>query len=343
MHQPKRGIANVILADGRDISADVATMYDISGWSLGLLWGADVRAIESGELRVRTRTVHAAAPTGYVAPRGDLRLRLDDPKELAALNSLLKQDVGVRRAKDGSAIVPGSARGRARVLADRLGVVFHATKEKGTGALHRARVAAAVTAGELLGLREMGFDVEPVSTAVLNAGFDWSKADVLYVSSGLDHAKLTPEARAAFERSGVGVVGLGAQGAAFNKAAALLGVTAVEGNGDANGVVRVTNAGGLITGGAPPHTFVYSPLWFTGLGSGVRVEQSYGTGNPLVSGHWRATDKGTGGPGDAAGRASIVSGTSPAGRPVALFGTEPLFRAHPKGVFAQIGRALLAG
>jgi hypothetical protein len=26
-----------------------------------------------------------------------------------------------------------------------------------------------------------------------------------------------------------------------------------------------------------------------------------------------------------------------------LFGTQPLFRAHPKGVFAQIGRALLAG
>jgi hypothetical protein len=342
MRQPKRGIANVILADGRDISADVGAMYDISGWSLGLLWGADVDAATSGELRVRTRTVHAAAPTGYVAPRGDLRLRLDDPKELAALNSLLKQGVEVRRATDGSAIVPGSARGRATVLADGLGVAFHATRERGTAALERTRVAAATTAGELFALREMGFDVVPVSTAVLNAGFDWSTADVLYVSSGLDHAKLTPAARAAFEASGVGVVGLGEQGAAFNEAASLLDVTAVAGNGDANGVVRVRNAGGPITGGAPAHTFVYSPMWFTGAGAGVRVDQSYATGNPLVSGHWRPTEKGTGGPGDAAGHAAVVSGTSSAGTPVALFGTEPMFRAHPKGVFPQVGRALLS-
>lgn len=140
----------------------------------------------------------------------------------------------------------------------------------------------------------------------------------------------------------MGVVGLGEQGAAFNTAAGLLEATAVAGNGDANGVVRVRNAGGAITGGAPAHTFVYSPMWFTGLGAGVRTDQSYGTGNPLVAGHWRATEAGTGGPGDTAGRAAVVSGTSRAGTPVALFGTEPLFRAHPKGVFAQVGRALLA-
>ncbi|MFF8844017.1 M14 family zinc carboxypeptidase [Streptomyces sp. NPDC015127] len=341
MHQPKRGLANVILAEGRDISADVSVMYDISGWSLGLLWGATVDRSVSAAPRVPTRTVHAASPTGRVAPRGDLRLRLADPKEMAALNSLLAQGVPVRRTADGSAVVPGSARGAARVLADRLGVAFEATKEKGTAALHRTRVAAAVTPGELFGLREMGFAVVPVSTETLNAGFDWSTVDVLYVSSGLDHARLTPAARAAFGASGVGVVGLGEQGAAFNAAASLLDVTAVAGNGDANGVVRVTNAGGTITGGAPAHTFVYSPGWFTGLGSGVRVEQSYGSGNPLVSGHWRAAEDGKGGPEDAAGRASVVSGESKAGAPVVLFGTEPMFRAHPKGVFAQIGRALL--
>ncbi|MFP1627296.1 M14 family zinc carboxypeptidase [Streptomyces sp. 5K101] len=341
MHQPKRGLANVILAEGRDISADVSAMYDISGWSLGLLWGATVDTSVSHAPRVPTRTVHAASPTGRVAPHGDLRLRLDDPKEIAALNSLLAQGIEVRRTADGAAVVPGSARGAARVLADRLGVVFEATKEKGTAPLRRTRVAAAVTPGELFALREMGFAVVPVSTAVLNAGFDWSTVDALFVSSGLDHAKLTPAARAAFDASGVGVVGLGEQGAAFNTAASLLDVTAVTGNGDANGVVRVVNAGGPITGGAPAHTFVYSPGWFTGLGSGVRVEQSYGSGNPLVSGHWRAAQDGRGGPQDAAGRASVVSGTSKAGAPVVLFGTEPLFRAHPKGVFAQIGRALL--
>lgn len=341
MRQPKRGMANVILAEGRDISADVSTMYDISGWSLGLLWGATVRKVEHGPVPRVVRTVHAAAPTGSVAPFGDLLLRLDDPKELAAVNALLAQGVKVRRTAEGSAVVPSSARGAARTLADRYGVVFRATKERGTAPLERTRVAASVSAGELFALREMGFEVVPVSTEILNAGFDWSAARVLFVSRGLEYGELTPAAREALRASGVGVVGAGSAGAAFNAAAGLLPATAVAGNGDANGVVTVRNAGGAITGGAPGHTFVYSPLWFTALGAGVRTEQSYAAADPLVSGHWRPDADGRGGPADAAGRASVISGTAAHGAPVVLFGTEPLFRDHPKGVFAQVGRALL--
>ncbi|HET6859298.1 MAG TPA: M14 family zinc carboxypeptidase [Streptomyces sp.] len=346
MRQPKRGLANVILAEGRDISADVSTMYDISGWSLGLLWGASVEKVQKapGGLHFWGRTVHAASPTGYVAPRGDLRLRLDDPKEIEALNSLLADGVQVRRAADGSALVPSSARKRATALADRLGVGFHATKTKGVAALHRTRIAAAVSPGELFALREMGFDVLPVSTAVLNAGFDWAKADVLFASAGLDYGALNPAARGAldaFLAGGGGLVGRGEEGAALNAGAKLLAAKPVQGNGDANGVVKVVNAGGPVTGGAPGHTFVYSPMWFTDLGPGVRVEQSYGAGNPLVSGHWRAAADGSGGPADAAGRAAVVSGRTAAGADVVLFGTEPLFRAHPKGAYAQVARALL--
>ncbi|MFF3337753.1 M14 family zinc carboxypeptidase [Streptomyces flavidovirens] len=346
MRQPKRGLANVILHEGRDISADVSTMYDISGWSLGLLWGASVDEVRKapGGVDVPGRPVHAASSAGYVAPRGDLRLRLDDPRELAALNSLLREGVKVRRTADGSALVPASARKKAAALAGRYGVAFHATKAKGVAALHRTRVAAAVTSGELFALREMGFEVLPVSTAALNAGFDWSKADVLFVSSGLEYGKLDAAARGAldaFLAGGGGVVGRGAEGAALNADAGLLAAKPVEGNGDANGVVRVVNAGGAVSGGVPEHTFVYSPMWFTDLGPGVRVEQSYGAGNPLVSGHWRAAEGGSGGPRDAAGKAAVVSGTSAKGAGVVLFGTEPLFRAHPKGAFAQVGRALI--
>ncbi|MBM7167430.1 succinylglutamate desuccinylase/aspartoacylase family protein [Streptomyces sp. G44] len=351
MHQPKRGLANVMLADGRDISGKVSTMYDISGWSLGRLWGAGVdtvQAAKKGELeRLRTRQVRAAAGAGYVAPRGDLRLRLDDPREIAALNSLLADGVRVRRDRDGGAIVPSSARRAATTAAKKYDVAFDATKagsRKDGAVLRRTRVAAAVTPGELFALREMDFDVVPVSTAVLNAGFDWQRTDALFVSAGLDHAKLTKAAKAGLDRfltRGGGLVGRGAAGAALNTATELLAARAVEGNGDANGVVRVANAGGPLTGGAPAHSFVYSPMWFTGLGSGVRVEQRYGVGNPLVSGHWRAMEDGTGGPADAAGRAAVVSGSA-RGADVVLFGTEPLFRDHPKGLFPQVGRALLS-
>ncbi|MFG2022114.1 M14 family zinc carboxypeptidase [Streptomyces sp. NPDC048825] len=338
MHQPKRGLANVMLADGRDISDKVSTMYDISGWSLGRLWGATVSDIRTGGSSVPSRTVHEAARVAYVAPYGNLRLRLDDAREIAALNSLLRDRVSVRRSSDGSAIVPGSARTKAAALAKKYDVAFDATKATGGTPLHRVRVAAAVTPGELFALREMNFDVTPVSTAILNAGFDWSKADVLFASAGLDHEDLNTAARTALDGflAREGLVGRGATGAALNAAADLLAVKPVEGNGDANGVVRVVNSRGGVTQGAPDHSFVYTPMWFTDLGSSVRVEQSYATGNPLVSGHWRPLDDGTGGPAQAAGRASVVSGPH-----VVLFGTEPLFRAHPKGEFPQVARALL--
>lgn len=340
MRQPKRGLANVILADGRDISAKVSAMYDISGWSLGRLWGASVRSVGQGDpARVPARRVHAATRVARVAPRGDLRLRLDDPREVAALNSLLGDGVAVRDAGDGGAIVPGSARRLAREAAAEYDVAFHATRARGGEVLRRTRVAAAVTPGELFALREMGFDVVPVSTNALNSGFDWGRTDVLFVSAGLDHEKLNAGAKArldAFFARGGRLVGRGAEGAALNSAAGLLPVTAVEGNGDANGVVRVRDARG-----AAGFSFVYAPVWFTGLGDGVRVEESYGSGNPLVSGHWRPADGGRGGPSDAAGQASVVSGSAQ-GTEVTLFGTEPLFRAHPKGEYAQVARALFA-
>ena len=40
MHQPLRGLANVLLDLGADISAKVPSMYDISAWSLALPVGS---------------------------------------------------------------------------------------------------------------------------------------------------------------------------------------------------------------------------------------------------------------------------------------------------------------
>ncbi|MDN3020472.1 M14 family zinc carboxypeptidase [Streptomyces sp. S.PB5] len=339
MRQPKRGLANVLLADGRDISDKVSVMYDISGWSLGRLWGATVQPVPSGKLSgLPLRPVREATAVGYVAPHGNLRLRLDDPQAVAAVNSLLQQGVPVRRTADGgSAIVPGSARAKAAGAARTYDVAFDATKLTGAQALPRTRVAAAVTAGELFALREMNFEVTPVSTTALNAGFDWSSVDVLFVSTGLEYGELTPAARTAldtFLAAGHGLVGRGVTGAGLATATGLLAVKPVEGNGDANGVVRVVNAG-PVTSGAPGHGFVYAPVWFTDLGPGVRVEQSYATGNPLVSGHWRPSQDGSGGPSAAAGKPSVVSGPQSV-----LFGTEPLFRDHPKGEFPQVAKAL---
>ncbi|MEV1285588.1 M14 family zinc carboxypeptidase [Micromonospora sp. NPDC049679] len=345
MRQPKRGLANVILETGSDISAKVPTMYDISGWSHRLLWGASVDISRQTAPRVPTRPVAVAAPTGAVLalPGQDLALTLTDGKDVQAVNALLDQGVRLHRQGDGAVVVPASARRAALGLADRLGVRFIAAPRGPRGpVLIRPVLAAAVSADELSVLRELGFEVLPVSTAALNAGFDLSRVDTLLVSAGLSYAGLTPPARAELDRflGRGGVITRGATGVRFNIEAGLLPVRAVNGTLDANGVVSVVNGAGAVGANALPHSFVYAPIWFTGLGTGVTVEQRYAPTAPLVAGHWRADDSGSGGPEQAAGQAAVVSGVAGRGTRTVLFGTEPLFRAHPKGLYAQVGRAI---
>ncbi|GAB2685318.1 M14 family zinc carboxypeptidase [Thalassiella azotivora] len=343
MHQPKRGMANVLLAAGSDISADVDAMYDVSGWSLGLLWGATVVRVDDERPRVVGRDVRSAAPTGSLPDTaGDLELRLDDPAEVRALNDLLVAGVPVRWTDGGSVVVPAAHRGAAAAAVSAHGVVLTPADEPGGPVMESLTVAAAVANDELWALRDMGFDVLPVSTAVLDGGFGWDGVDVLMVSSGLDVGALSPDARAALEAwvDDGGVVTRGRTGSAANGELDLLTLTPVAGRSDANGVVTVDNASGPLTAGAPGHSFVYSPRWFTDLGPEVAVEQRFTATGPLVSGHWRATSSGTGGQDAARGQALVVRGVDESGAAVVSFGSEPLFRAHPKGLHATVARAL---
>ncbi len=344
MHQPKRGLANVILDEGADISDRVDQMYDISGWSLGLLWGATVDTVEDGTLSVVGKPVVVAAGTGSVAEARSLELRLDDAKDFEALSSLLEADAEVLWTGEGSVVLPEPDRALLSDVSDRFGVVFRAASLDGGTPLAETVVAAAAPADELFALAEMGFDVRQVSTATLNSGFDWTGVDTLFVSAGLSYQGLTPQARADlsdFLGSGGGVVTRGATGAAFNQDADLLDASRVAGRRDANGVVRVDNSGGPLTDGATPHTFVSGPSWFTELGDDVTVEQSYGIEGPLVSGHWRANPDGSGGPEAARGQAAVIRGEDETGAGVVMFGSEPLYRTHPKGQYALVGRALI--
>jgi len=348
MHQPKRGLANVMLEAGKDLSEDAPQMYDIAGWSHRLLWGASVDIVRRGDVRVPSRPVVTASPTGGVdaAPGQDLALAVRDGKDASAVNDLLGRGITLSRRADGTVVVPAAARVAAREVADRYGVRFTLAPAGSPGTvLTRPTIAAAVAADELFALRDMGFDVRPVSTAVLNGGFDLSRVDVLIVSSGWRYDQLTPAARASVDALSTrgGVVTRGATGSRFNADAALLSVTAVPGRGDANGIVSVDNADASVLAGALPQSFVYSPQWFTGLGAGVRVEQRYVAGNPLIAGHWLPNSDGSGGPLLAGGQAAVVSGVSARGARVLMFGTEPMFRAHPKGLYAQVAAAIYWG
>ena len=349
LHQAKRAVAQTLLGRGSDISERVDAMYDISGWSHGLLWGADVVSVpESAPLRIVGTPVEEAGPSGSLAPSSTgWVLPMTDPADVAAVSTLLDQGVGLELLEDGTVLVPAWASWAAGEVARVHGAELAAAPEDASGTPvppTAGRVGVAASAEERWAFGEMGLTVEPVSTQALNDGLDLDGLEALYVSSGLSWRDLDHQARVelqAFVAAGGGIVGRGPAGAALNEALGLLDVTPVAGRSDANGVVQVDNdPASPVAGAAPAHTFVYSPLWFADLGRGVRADQRYAQ-DPLVSGHWRSTTDGGGGPASAAGEAVVVSGSSAQGARVVLLGSEPLFRAHPKGQYAVVARSLL--
>lgn len=355
LHQARRGLGHTLLGPGTDLSARVEAMYDISAWSLGLLWGADVLTVPAGDpLEVALAPVREVDAPGAIAdpaPAGWV-LRLDDPADVAALSELVEDGVALEWLADGTVLVPGTAVEQARAVSSRLGVVLAAAPAGARGEpLGRLRVGVAAPPEEHWALDQLGLETIPVSTASLDDGLDLTSLDVLYVSADLRWRALGAPARAAlraFVDSGGGLVAVGRHGAELSQALDRLDVEAVTGPTDANGIVAVegpADADGMVAGGAPGHAFVDAPTWFPGAGDDpgndakdVVVEQRLAA-DPLVAGHWRGTDGD--GPLEAGGHPVVVRGEAASGGRTVLIGTQPLYRAHPRGQHALVVRALL--
>jgi hypothetical protein len=125
MHQAKRGLAHVMLHEGTDISDRISEMYDISGWSLSLLWGADVADVQTAEV------VAASAPSPRPAPsaacrreRRRLRAAAHHRGRARRPGPALGGDVSLQRAPDGTVLIPAAERPRLVRLAGELDVAF---------------------------------------------------------------------------------------------------------------------------------------------------------------------------------------------------------------------------
>ncbi|MGR0319309.1 M14 family zinc carboxypeptidase [Agromyces sp. ZXT2-3] len=354
MHQPLRGMANVLLADGSDVSDRVPETYDISAWSLALLWGADVDAVGStGDPapEAELEDVAEAAPTGSVPVDGAyLELATPGVAEYRAVNALLESDVPVSAFADGSVVIEADAAGRAAAVevADLTGVAFTASDgsrlgvEESTG-LDDLTIAYSGGVDELKTLRELGFeDPIAISSATLangTAGLD--AVDVLWIGGALVFSSSHAVGRAEVEEylaAGGGVVGEGTAIAGFANAFGLVTSTASSGTRGSNGIASVDPVDGGLLGTYPQDTAFVSPaVWYSNLGANAVVEQTYAA-DPFISGHWRdSTGRSTA---DAAGRASAVSAETEAGNRVLMFGTSMNFRTHPVGQFGQIARGL---
>ncbi|RKR85937.1 zinc carboxypeptidase [Micromonospora pisi] len=347
MHQPKRGLVNSLLEPGVDITDRVDDLYaGPAAWSQGLTWGATVDTLWDQLPGVGLeRAYDGKAESSVPAGTPDLRLNLQDAADLLAVNALLDQGVRVYRLADGSVAIPHTTTNRRLAAAEsrKHDVAFEAAPAGWQGTpLNKVVVGYLGTVEERDTLRDLGFDARTLTATTLATTLT-ADVDVLLVASNVNLATLTVENRAAlnaFLARGGGVIGLDTAGASFSNATSLLSVTATAGASLASGVVNIVNSQGPVTSGAIPHSFINQPVWFTNLGAGVTVEQSY-SADPLLSGWWAANAAGANGPAAAANQASIVRGVSAGGNGVVLFGTDPTYRTHPKGLQSQLGRAVL--
>ncbi|MFV2100364.1 M14 family metallopeptidase [Micromonospora sp. LOL_024] len=344
MRQAKRGLANALLAVGRDVTSDFDAMYDISAWSHGHLWGATVRRVTRDVTlmfrdlrRVTGAGATGSVPSGRPAYHG---LAVNSVAGVQAVNELLADGVKLSRTAEGTFVVRGDAPVVRRV-AETHGVDFTRltpAQVRGATPVSPTRLGVAANAGEVFALRQMGF--EPISvthTAVNTGSVSFDDIDALFVSTtAFNPLSLNATQSAAFERwlaGGGTVVGRGAAGTQLNDRGGLLDVTVAAGRSDANGIVAVENdPASPITGHALPTAFVDAPQYFTRVGVDVRVDQRLAGEGFLLAGHW-------GGQEAAAGQPVVVSGVA-RGASVTLFGTEPLFRAHPEGLYPQVANAL---
>jgi hypothetical protein len=343
LHQPKRGIVNSLLEPGADITDRVSDLYaGPAGWSQGLTWGATVDTLWSSLPRVPVKRIHDGVVRGSLPDgRVDYQLDIQDAADLRAVNDLLDGGAPVYRQADGSVVVPHASRRLVKSVAREYDVTFEKAPKRWSGTLLDEVVVGYVGGVEARDtLADTGFEARQVTAATLATTLT-SDIDVLLVASTLNPATLTAANKAAldaYQARGGGVVGVDSAGPAFSNAAGLLSVTAHSGPSLASGVVNVVNHGGPVTSGAIPHSFIAQPVWYTGLGPGVTVEQSYAA-DPLLAGWWSA---GTAqGQEQAAGQAAIVRGTTTAGNGVVLIGTDPIWRLHAKGLQSQLGRSLL--
>ena len=190
------------------------------------------------------------------------------------------------------------------------------TARPGGAALQRKVIAAAVAPTSCRCCASPGFEVRTISTAVLNAGFDWSRIDVLYVGAGLNYTQLNAAAKAAldaFLQRG-GVITRGATGAKFNIDAKLLAghpgrrLGGRQRRGERRQRHRSGRHGRVAALVRLLAAVVHEPRRRCRRSSSATAPRS------IAAGHWHARDNGTGGQDAAAGQAAVVSGTCGIGR-----------------------------
>jgi hypothetical protein len=365
LDQPKRGLANVILDDGLDLS-DIPGLYFYSPpsvWSNPRLWGTELAVMEE-KMDIKTHSVNKAD-----APQGSKEGSIAGayaylPTSIAAFkatNDLLARGITLYRKSEpfddsghifgaGAIIVPAQST-LANELANQYALDVFALSAIPENAILMKKQKIAVYGDEGVNhcLKTLGFDYDEVSRDDLNAGII-SEYDV-FLNQGLRWSgpgqSLNDDGRISFTAwfaAGGDYVGLADRGRAveFVVDAGIIDVDYEYVS--ANAIVKIdydpndSVAAGFRENG---YAFVYYPVWFTRLGDGVKTSASFISGDFLLSGFWENWDASDG----AVGKPVIVHGESGEGdlQDSVLIGIDPTFRGHPENTFRIVGNAIFTG
>lgn len=356
LDQPKRGLANVILDAGLDLS-DIPGLYFYSPpsvWSHPFLWGT-FRAVMEEKLDVKTHPVNKADhPRGSVEG-GEVHAYAYLPTSIAAIqatNELLARGVSLYRVPEpftasgrnfsaGAVILPADP-SLANDLANRYALDVFGLKSQPTGAIPMTQQSIAVYGDEGVrhALRMLGFEFDEVGTGDLNAGVI-SGYDV-FINQGLRWSSLNADGRAsiiAWYGASGNYIALPDRGRAIDFANDAGFVNVNYGYISGNAILKIEyDPDDSLGAGFQAHgyAFVYRSVWFTDW-TGLDVSASIDDGEFLISGFWPNWQ--TSG---ANGMPIIVHGSN-GDADVTLIGMDATFRGHPENTFRLLGNAIYSG
>ncbi len=374
MNQPKRAVANTILADGPDLSdveGGLVFYSPPSSWSVPLLWDVS-RIVVEGPLAAATQKLYRLNRPDGEMPARETSFLAWQPGTIAAYqaaNLLLDKGFPVYRAtagfqdkeqafETGTFIIPiwELSADLPAVLSQGFKLDLHSLGSVPENAILLKDQAIAISEDPALAycLDALGFDYEMLTDDHINMATlaDIDRYDLFINSAIYWHVDPeTPYARyydalddngkavmTAFLESGGDYIGFYDVGCAFalEAGAVAAAISVVE---DHDGIIAIDYDAAHPVGagyGHPSHAFVYGPTWFDNLGQGVSPVATVGTGEFFVSGYWPGWRES-----GAAGMPIIVHGQKET-QDTILMGIDPAFRGHPRGSFPVIANAIFS-
>ncbi|GAB6907297.1 conserved hypothetical protein [Desulfosarcina cetonica] len=346
MDQPKRGLANMILEDGLDVS-DIEGIEFYSpptAWSHPLLWGVTRARMEDVQ-SIKTSVVNKAdAPSGFVES-GKTNYYAYMPTSLSAFkatNDMLNRGMTLYRSKSSGAFILPANSSIANELANTwaLNVSLMGELPEDAVKMKEQRIAVYGDEGVAIALDELGFKYDEVSRSDLNAGII-SGYDV-FLNQSLRWSQINADGQASLTEwfaAGGDYVGLLNRGAVFGRDAGLINFD-YEYQGDADAILKIDYdptdgvAAGFLENG---FAYVLGAMWFTTVPSDATVSASVADDDFLVAGYWPQW------PTSGANSKSVILNKDSGPQDTALIVIDATFRGHPKDTFRLVGNAIFNG